>query len=423
MTIGIIGGGITGLALSHYLRARGVAHLCFETGDEPGGVIRSRRVDGRVLELGPQRLRAGPELVALLEELGLGGEVMRAPPNLPLYVYFGGRLREVPFSLHALLRTDLLTWRGKLRLLAEPLVKGRTEGEETVAEFFRRKFGDEASENFLGPLFGGIYGSDPRRMSARHALSRLLALEERSGSLLLSALRMSRRGGLTPSITFRTGLQALPEALLETNRESVHLGTAVRAIRAGNRGYTLVTTAGDVDVDRVVVTVPADQAAELLGQLAPAAALRLARLHYNALIVVHLHSVAQRKGLGYQIRGDQDFRTLGVTWNAGTFDRGGVYTCFLGGWKHPELIDLPDGEVGRIAREEFKTIMGEPAQLLHIHRWRRGIPAYDLTWNGLEAMELPPGIDLATNYTGGVGVSARVHEARRLAERLASGSR
>lgn len=419
MTVGIVGAGITGLSLAHALRARGVPHVCLEAGPEPGGVIRSREVEGRVLELGPQRLRMAPGLDGFLRQLGLGPELIQAEGKLPLYVYFDGRLREAPFSLSTFLATDLLSGLGKLRLLAEPLVRGRGDTDETAADFFRRKFGTEAYENFLGPLFGGIYGSDPRTMYAKYALSRLLALQH-SGSLLLGALRTLRRGGLTAAASFRGGMQALPRALHDADHENIHLDTPVHALRRCEHHYTLVTPRGDVDVDSVVLTAPADRTAELLRHLAPDAAERLARLAYNPLAIVHLHSTTRRKGLGYQIRGDQEFRTLGVTWNAGMFDeRDGIYTAFLGGSKHPDLIDRPENELRQIARTEFETIMDAPASVLYVHRWRRGIPAYDLSWVALDGLRLPPALHLATNYTGGVGVSARIREAHSLAARLA----
>ncbi|HJR53873.1 MAG TPA: FAD/NAD(P)-binding protein, partial [Gemmatimonadota bacterium] len=53
--IGIVGAGLTGLALAHELARRGVEHVVLEAADRPGGVIESARVDGRVLDFGPQR--------------------------------------------------------------------------------------------------------------------------------------------------------------------------------------------------------------------------------------------------------------------------------------------------------------------------------------------------------------------------------
>ena len=194
MRVGIVGGGVTGLSLLHHLRARDVDAVCFEAREEPGGVIRSSLTDGRLLEHGPQRLRLSEPVSALVEDLELADDLVLGDDSLPIYVYAHGALRPVPRSLRGFLRTDLLSRRAKLRVLAEPLTAPGRESE-TVAELFVRKFGAEAYRNLLGPVFGGMYASDPWQMPARHSLSGVLSLEADQGSLLRAAL--SRLGGET----------------------------------------------------------------------------------------------------------------------------------------------------------------------------------------------------------------------------------
>ena len=88
----IVGAGLTGLALAHELAKRGVEHVVLEAADRPGGVIRSARVDGRVLDFGPQRLRMVGAMEALVSELGLEDELIYAPRSLPLYMYADGEV-------------------------------------------------------------------------------------------------------------------------------------------------------------------------------------------------------------------------------------------------------------------------------------------------------------------------------------------
>ena len=134
--VGVVGAGITGLALTHHLAERGVDAVTFEATDRPGGVIRTGHVDGAVLEWGPQRLRLTDPVRDLVDAAGIAGEVIRADPDLPMYVHANGDLGEVPLSVRAFLRTDLLSIRGKLRVLAEPLTApGRPE--ETAAVLFK----------------------------------------------------------------------------------------------------------------------------------------------------------------------------------------------------------------------------------------------------------------------------------------------
>jgi oxygen-dependent protoporphyrinogen oxidase len=419
MRVGIVGAGITGLALSQYCRERGVSSVAFEAAAEPGGVIRSTRVDGRVLDHGPQRTRLTAELASLVDACDLRSDLLVADEDLPLYVYADGRLRRVPFSPRQFLSTDLLTARGKLRMLAEPLTAGARDGE-TAGDYFARKFGDEAYRNLVEPLFGGIYGSDPDEMPGEYALETVRRME-RSGSLLRTVFRRRLDGSeRPPPISFADGMAQLPRALFEQNADRVTLSTPVERVATDGDGYRLVTGDGDRRVDRVVVTAGADVAAGLLDGVAPDSARALRRLSYNPLAYVHLVSDAAPEGFGYQVRHEESLRTLGVTWNASLFDRDGVYTCFLGGMSDAGILDRPDEEIERIATEEFETVVGATATAVNVTRHPRGMPAYDDSWTAMERVDLPAGITLATNYTGRMGVPSRIREAKRLADAFAA---
>ena len=424
--VGIVGAGITGLSLAHHLDRANVDHVVLEASDEPGGVVRSGRVDGTLLEWGPQRLRRTDPVDELLVDLDLDDEVVEAGET-EMFVYAEGNLGRAPFSLDAFAKTDLLSEASKLRVVNEPSTDpGRPD--ETAAELFTRKFGEEAYRNLLGPLFGGIYGSDPAEMPVRHALSGLLKAEEKYGSLLAPAAKRAMQGGASaPAISFRDGAQRLPEALYDAHHERVHLETPVDAVRArDDGGYVIERADGEaVAVADVVVTTPADVTADLLGDLAPDAADALARLNYNPLAMVHLLADCDREGFGYQVRHDEDLDTLGVSWNASMFDRrgpdgAGVYTVFLGGMKKPELLEENESTLGTIAAEEFEEVMNAEAEVLSVEKLDRGFPAYDRSWDAIDDLSTPDGVHLATNYTARMGVPSRVREAKRLAETLSN---
>jgi oxygen-dependent protoporphyrinogen oxidase len=416
--VGIVGAGITGLALSYHLDDRGVDHVVLESGDEPGGIIRSSTVDGKVLEHGPQRTRLTGPIETFVDALDLHDATITADPTLPMYVYANGKLRTVPFSITKFFTTDLLSWRGKLRVLTEPLTKPGRE-DETAAELFTRKFGEEAYRNFIGPLFGGIYGSDPAEMPAGYAPSPILALERRSGSLLRPALETALENERHPPLNFEEGLQQLPRAIYREVEDRVHFERPVTGIHQAADGYVIATEDGDELVDRVVLTTPADVSADVLADLAPDAADRLDRLNYNPLAVVHLYAETDHEGFGYQVRRDEDLHTLGVSWNAKLFDRDGVYTAFLGGMDEPELVEADDERLGSIATEEFEAVMGDPAEVIDITRLHRGFPAWDHSWTATDDLEFPDGIHLATNYTARMGIPSRLREAGELAETFA----
>lgn len=388
--------------------------------------MRSIQVEERILELGPQRARLTPEFRELTELLSLEDELLSVQDDLPLFVHSRGKLRQAPLTGKAFLRTDLLSNRAKLRILLEPFT-AKGEGEESVARFFSRRFGREAYLRFLGPLYGGLYGSDPARMRVGLSLERALRELGIGRSLVLSALRRGVFGGRqAQACSFRGGLGALPRALSAAPWTRVELSTPVKRIDVLETGGYLLSTDGDqVRVRAVVLTAPAPAAAELLQHLAPETADHLAGVRYNPLAVVHLLAPGAQaealRGYGYQVAFDEDLKTRGVTWNhalfAGDPGRRGVFTAYLGGMVEPGLVDEDDERLGKLAAREFQEVTGVSARPIHVHRTR--VPAWDRTWEALGNLRLPDGIFLEAAYTARPGIPGRLKAARRMAERLA----
>jgi protoporphyrinogen/coproporphyrinogen III oxidase len=416
----IVGGGLTGLTLGHFLAREGVPHGLLEAEARPGGVVRSGRVDGSLLEWGPQRTRLTAPISALIDELGIRDEVIVAPPGLPLHVYHGGRLREVPFSPLGFLRSDILSPGAKLRVLKEPWTGGARAGE-SVAEYFVRKIGRDAYEHLVGPLYGGLYGSDPADMLVDLSLGHVLREFGIERSLLLPLLR---RGGSIrppPACSFRDGMQTLPDALHRRNRENVRLGTAARELRPVGAGWEVRTDHGEIRARAVVLTAPSRATAGLRRGVAPAAAAAIGGLVYNPLAVVHLRADTDLVGLGYQVSLREPLATRGVTFNDSLFGRTGVYTVYLGGAKSPEVVGWPDERIVETAIREFHEATGFRSEALALER--EAMPAWDRSWSALEEMgPLPEGLVIAANWESRPGIPGRIAQTLRLAKRLAGGA-
>jgi protoporphyrinogen/coproporphyrinogen III oxidase len=418
--IAIIGGGISGLALSFYLQKQGIEHVLLEAEAVPGGVMRTETAEGIPLDLGPQRIRLTGDLREMIGQVGLDKELVHAPAGLPLWVFRDGRLRKVPFTWRAALSTDLLSLGGKARLLLEPFTAGVRSGE-SVAHFFERKFGREAYRAFLGPLYGGLYASDPAHMKARHGLTLTLRDFGVDGSLLLAVARRGLRAReAIPTVTFRAGLGALPRALAAAAGDRVRVGTPVAALEHDGARWKLhlggAETGQSVTANRVVLALPAGGAGRLLERVAPAATAALASLRYNPLAVVHLQARCELTGLGYQVAFGESLETRGVTWNASMFGRDGVYTAYLGGMSHPELVSWDDDRIASVAAGEFRRVTGCESRPLLVSR--TAIPAWDETWDALAELKLPEGIDTCTSWSARPGIPGRLSQAKHLATRL-----
>lgn len=412
----IIGAGISGLALAHQLARQDVPFVVLEASERPGGVIRSGRVEGHLLEWGPQRGRMTEGFRELVNDLGITDRIITAPRDLPLYVYCSGRLRQVPYSAGAFLRSDIISWRGKLRLALEPFTAAPRD-DEAVADLFTRKLGREAYDNLVGPLYGGLYASDPRDMIVGLSLRHVLREFGLKRSFLLPLLR--RGGSITPpdACSFHEGMQTLPDALAARHAAHVRLRTPARAVRRDGSGYVVVTDGAELRAQHVVITTPAPAAARLLEALVPDAAGRFARLHYNPLAVVHLYAETPLRGLGYQVSFAESLVTRGVTWNDSLFGRSGIYTAYLGGAKHPQIVQDSDERIGALALAEFRLATGYDARVLSVQRER--MPAWDSSWRALPGLALPPGLHLHANWESRPGIPGRLVMAKRLGEQLA----
>ena len=440
--IGIVGGGISGLALGWHLDRLGVPCVVLEAEDRPGGVMRSDRAEGLVLDVGPQRTRMTRAVEELVQGAGLEDEVLEAPRDVPLYVYRDGKLREVPFSVGTAVTTDLLSWWGKLRILAEPFTAG-LRPDETVERFFTRKFGAEAYEAMLGPMYGGLYASDPGRMYTRHGLSMTLKHFGVRGSLLTALLKRGVRArSEIPTISFTGGMQMLPEGLARTLGGRFRPGAEVTGVQplddfvhpledGGNGGSETLRPRWRIEIDgqepldvhRVVLSLPAPRAADVVASVAPGASERFGALNFSRLAVVHMRAIERPggvplRGFGYQVAFGETLETRGCTWNGSLFGRDGLCAAYLGGMKRPEVLEWDEERIVDTALDDFRTVTGHDARALQV-AWT-WIPAWDGSWDALDGLELPDGIEICANWNARPGIPGRAEMAKATAERIAA---
>ncbi|ESS08795.1 MAG: protoporphyrinogen oxidase [uncultured archaeon A07HN63] len=433
MRVGVVGAGISGLTLVDALTERGIDVVAVEARDEPGGIVRSQQIDGRVVELGPQRLRLTPGIEGFVDDLDLRDELRTGDDDQPLYIYHDDALRVAPLSAREAITTSLLSPAGKLRLLAEPLTAPAKPGE-TVDEFLVRRFGRQAARRYMGPLYSGLYGTDPREMLHQYSLGRALDNAGVGRSLLWWVLKRVVAGRDAPPIcTFDDGLGTLTDALYEAHSDVVELDTAATEIRphgassdstdgedSSDSGYELVTDEGSEVVDEVVVTTPAPTAAELVAPVDSDLAATVGEFRYNPITMVFLDSAYGGEGIGALVPPDGDLPISGSTWNASFLDRDGVFTCYVDPNSDPEMTERSDEAVGDLAADAFEELTGAAATPLGVYRWEPGMPAYDGSWTAMDDLNPPAGLQFCTNFVGRPGIPGRIRSANRIARDIAS---
>jgi len=441
--IAVLGGGIAGLAAAYTLagaRQAGarVEELLIEGRDRMGGVIRTERLEGFVIEAGPDSFLAEkPEAAALARELGLGDSLMGSNDSQRrTYILHRGRLVPlpdglmflVPTRLWPMVTTPLLPLSSKLAMAAE-LFASRPSGnlnqgaDESVASFVRRHFGDAMLENIADPLLAGVYGGDSGALSVRSVLPRFWEMERKHGSLTRATLRAMRqrrkaiadtngpaqpdsagtgaapRSTLPLFMTLRDGLEQLPRKLAEhLDKTRVHLGERVAGIELApggpggrvdscSRRYQIFCDGGvTFDADAIILAMPAHESSRLLSSIAPALGALLGQIPYSSSMTVSLgYAEGTREhlppGFGYLVPRKENRRMLACTFvhrNHRAPEGKALLRCFLGGSRDPEVLKLPDEEVAALVRQELKEILNFSFAPLfcRIHRWPASMAQY-----------------------------------------------
>src|SRR5580700_1841256 len=233
--VAVIGAGISGLACAYRLRQAGVDVVLLESSDRSGGLIDSVEKDGLLFEAGPQSVQGTDALLELIRELGIEGELQKADPRAPRYVFLHGHLRKIPMSPQALLTSSLLGPGSRWKIASEAFKRTKPPSEEeSVGNFVRRKFGNEILEYLVAPFVSGVYAGDPERLSLRAAFPQVDEWEREYGSVLRGAMKSRPKGETKASrpqlCSFRQGVATLPRAIAKTLGANLYAGVNVARV-------------------------------------------------------------------------------------------------------------------------------------------------------------------------------------------------
>jgi len=443
----IAGGGITGLAAAHRLHevasSLDLPRLevrVLEASPRAGGQIRTERVEGLVLEAGADSMIAQKAAgLALCERLGLGDEVVRLDCASPsMEVVHRGRLVELPagFVLLApsrigpLLRSHLFSWRGKLRMLAEPLIPRRPAQvtDESLRSFVTRRLGREAFERAAEPIVAGLYMADADRLSLAATMPRFLDLEREHGSLTRALRRAARaRGGSsgTRFLWLRGGMERLVDRLVAALPPgSVQLGAPIERVTPGAQGERLrvdVSGGESLHADAVILATPGWAAAPLVAETDPTLARDLGTLRYAPCATVHLLYRASQlraplSSYGFFAPRGAGQPIVGCSYVSEKFpgralaDRV-LLRVFLGGALDEGVLDRGEDERIAAAHGALAALLGiEGApEFARSHGHPRSMPQYDVLDRRrreriVERLGAFPGLLVAGSVCGAVGV-------------------
>ncbi|HKY49075.1 MAG TPA: protoporphyrinogen oxidase [Acidimicrobiia bacterium] len=413
-TVAVIGGGISGLTAAHRLvtaaAARRLNVTLIERAPRLGGKVVTEHTGGFLIEGGPDSfVTVKGSVLQLAGELGISDRVISSrPEHRGAYVWSRGRLHPIPDGLLLMapsrlvpiLRSSVLSWRGKLRVLGDLFIPRGQNEDESLETFVVRRLGREMLERIAEPLVAGIHAAEPATMSLAASFPRFLDMERHHRSLILAA--RARAGGSGPATeggfsyfaSFRDGMGQLSDALTQALVGiDIKTGCGVTRLNRTNsgRGFQLTLDDGSqVQARGVILATPARETAALLSGLVPAASALVAEVKQVATATVTLvyraSDVPDLTGSGFVVPAVERRRIMGASylsrkWVGRVPDPNlEMVRVFIGGLQGQELALSSEASLIAVAREELAAILGLTADPVHAttRQWDGGLHQYAL---------------------------------------------
>ncbi len=451
----IVGAGITGLTAAYDLHRRGLPVIVVESASRSGGLVHTEHADGFTIEAGADSVLAQkPAALELCADLGLTPELQSVRPPGGAFVLRGTRLYPlpkpsrlgIPLTFDALAHYELLPIAARARMAIEPWIPAASGDDESVASFFRRRFGASTVDLIAQPLLGGIHAGDIEQLSMAALFPKLIEIERRDGHVVeFSATDDSSETGGGAFRSLRSGMGTLVTALERALPEgTVHYGTPAARLERVANGWRVTAGAQLFRADAVIVAAPAHAAAALLEPIDRPAARHCANVPYVSTASVALawprdaiaHPLA---GTGFVVaRRHSRVRITACTWVSSKWDSRApegfaLLRAFAGGAHDPSVVDLADDDLVTIARRDLGDVLGvaAPPILTRVFRWRNAgaqhIVGHQARMDDLvRRLASHPGLYTAGSGFRSIGIPDCVADARRAAAAVAalvSGSR
>lgn len=433
LRLAVIGAGISGLAaclrlMERFPESEAQVRL-YEARERAGGVLQTIRRDGYLIECAADNFLRGPTAPwaeKFCQRYDWADQLLPTnTANRGAHVVRDGRLHPVPegfqllapSKLTSILRSPLLSWRGRLRLMLEPLIREPANvDDESLTSFATRRLGREAFERLVQPLVGGIYTADSDRLSVAAALPQMMELVRNHGSLYAGMLARRRAARAQANdadtrsapnarnaadrgaryslfVAPREGMSDwMDQIVSRISEHRIQYGTRLTELRAQPDGTWQLCRDREVvaEADAVIIATPVHVASNLLKTAEPELAQSLAAIRSASSAVVCLaYDDSQIRhpldAFGCVVPAAENRNVLAISYASNKFpgrapEGKRLLRVFMGGALQPELLTQDDDALAQLARAELKSLLGatgEP-ELTHVVRWPNAMPQYEI---------------------------------------------
>lgn len=432
----IVGAGISGLTTAYWLNKDGFDVKILESKSDAGGAMETIREKGFLVDFGPNSgLETTPLIRKIVDEVGLSNEMIYANDSSnKRYILKNGELHALPTSLPAFIRTKLFSPKAKFRVLAEPFIGKSDDGYyQSIAQFVRRRLGQEFLDYAIDPFVSGVFAGDPHKLSVKSAFQKLYRLEEVYGGLVKGLIkgakerkkRAEQSKQSAKMFSFINGMQTFPKAIASKLSDKIVYECKVQSIELRDNKWRLKYDKNgkieEINSDYILSTIPVQNAAKVFSGLDNNFQQHSDNIYYPPVMVLYLGFNKKEigknlDGFGYLIPSKEKKSFLGAIWTSTIFpnrcdDDKAAFTLFIGGARSPYLFDIEKEKLLGKVLSEFKNIMQIKTDPVFIKErmWQRAIPQYNLGYieheNYFDNFEKEnPGIFISGNFRGGISV-------------------
>jgi oxygen-dependent protoporphyrinogen oxidase len=442
--VAIIGGGISGLSAAYAIEEKRrsgapVEYVMFESSPRLGGVLVTDRVDGCLVEAGPDSfLTEKPWAADLCGKIGLGDQLIGSnDADRKTYIVVKNKLVVMPDGLMFMVPTKILptvfsslfSLRTKMRMAAEWFhPPHKAEVDESVAEMVERHYGAEMVDLLADPLLSGVYGGEASQLSVRAVLARFADMEAKYGSLgrgILAARKKISAANAPARPLFsslKDGMQQMVDALVaRLYANALKTSSPVQSVIPQESGWTVSAGYQSDHFDAVIVATPTHAAAAVLQEANENLARDLGDIKYSSSVTVTLgYDEKVRRslppGFGFLVPRSAGHRMLAATFVHNKFphrapEDHAIVRCFLGGARDERILESSEEEILAIVRNELRQIITLNADPLfaRVYKWKSAMAQYSVghleRLQRIESLRQKlPGLALAGNGYNGIGV-------------------
>lgn len=441
----IIGAGIAGLTAGLELEEAGIDFQILESSNRAGGKLGSVRVNGYLVETGPHLFSSGStEIMDLVSKLNLKEElIIASQDSKKRYIYLNNNLVPLPRSPVELYKSKLLSKDGKWTLLEEFVIPKEAK-EETVEQFFLRRFGREVLKNIVQPFLVGVYAGDIVKLSADAIFPQLKELEKKYGSILGGFILSRGFKKLSSGSTFhsfKNGMETLGKKAEEKLKNKITFNTSdLQVTRAKDFfivSYKVNNKQMNYTANSVLFAIPAYKVLDYSHLFPSKHFMELFETEYMPMVVVS-QSIDKSKvgvnlnGFGFLCAYEPRRKLLGTLWESSAFpDRAPIgkalLTSFIGGAYHKKVLEHSEDEIISLVTKELSEILKiqdkNLLETMHIKMHPKAIPQYyighlDRVKRIEEIMDKNYGLFFTGNYLRGTSVNDTIKTTKSVVQRV-----